>query len=59
MKTLKPRHINLGARTDECLEKLFHDVQVSEGGFLVNIHEALLPGKGKGKGAPADGSQVV
>jgi len=58
MKTLKPRHINQGARSDECLDKLFRDVQLSEGGYLVNIHEALLP-KGKGKGGPADGSQVV
>jgi hypothetical protein len=57
MKTIKPRHINHGARADDCLDKLFRDVQISEGGFMVNIHEALLPKKGKA--GPADGSQVV
>ena len=55
MKTLKPRHINLGARADDALDKLFRDVQISEGGFMLNIQEALLP-KQKGKAMQADGS---
>jgi len=56
---LKPSHINLGAKSDECLEKLLHMCQISEGGFMSNINEALMPMKKKNKGMAADGSQVV
>jgi len=45
MKTIKPKHINLGIRSDTELFKLFHSVQISEGGQPVNIHDTLLPAK--------------
>jgi len=48
-----PRHIQLAVRNDEELNKLLHDVTISSGGVLPNIHSILLPKKtGKeGKGA--------
>jgi histone H2A len=47
-----PRHIQLAIRNDEELNKLLADVTISSGGVLPNIHQVLLPQKGKGeKGA--------
>ena len=45
MKTIKPKHINLGIRSDAELFKLFHSVQISDGGRPVSIEQALLPPK--------------
>eukprot|EP01114_Cavostelium_apophysatum_P006611 TRINITY_DN17_c0_g2_i1.p1 TRINITY_DN17_c0_g2~~TRINITY_DN17_c0_g2_i1.p1 ORF type:complete len:165 (-),score=33.71 TRINITY_DN17_c0_g2_i1:188-640(-) len=45
-----PRHIQLAIRNDEELNKLLHDVTISNGGVIPNIHAHLLPKKtGKGK----------
>lgn len=44
-KQIKPNHINIGAKSDECLEKLMHMCMISEGGFMTNINEALFPKK--------------
>lgn len=44
-KVIVPKHINLGIRSDEELSKLIGNTQISEGGQLKNIHEALLPEK--------------
>jgi len=48
MKTIKPKHINLGIRSDSELTKLITNVQIMEGGQLSNINDALVK-KGKGK----------
>ena len=40
-----PRHIQLAIRNDEELNKLLHDVTISNGGVLPNIHSVLLPAK--------------
>lgn len=53
MKTIKPKHINLGVRSDTELAKLVSHIQISEGGQLSNINENLLPAK-KGKAAAAN-----
>ena len=50
-KTITPKHINLGIRTDAELFKLFHNVQIIEGGQPVQFLEELFPSK---KGAKAD-----
>jgi len=42
-----PRHIQLAVRNDEELNKLLHDVTISNGGVLPNIHSILLPRKTK------------
>lgn len=42
-----PRHIQLAVRNDEELNKLLHDVTISNGGVLPNIHSVLLPHKAK------------
>jgi histone H2A len=47
-KTIKPKHINLGIRTDAELFKLFHLVQISEGGQPLNL-PAQAEKKGKAK----------
>jgi len=44
-KTLMPRHINLGIRSDEELSKLVGNIQITEGGMKHYVHEALLPAK--------------
>lgn len=38
-----PRYIQLAVRNDEELNKLLHDVTISSGGVLPNIHSVLLP----------------
>lgn len=48
MKTIKPKHINLGIRSDSELAKLVAHTQIAEGGQLLHIHGDLLR-KGKGK----------
>ena len=49
-----PRHLQLAIRNDEELNKLLHEVTISQGGVLPNIHQVLLPKKTKdGKGETA------
>ncbi len=43
-----PRHIQLAIRNDEELNKLMSNTTIAAGGVLPNIHNFLLPGKGKG-----------
>lgn len=40
-----PRHIQLAIGNDEELNKLLHNVTISQGGVLPNIHAILLPKK--------------
>jgi len=47
-KTIQPRHINVGIRSDEELSKLMTLTTISQGGMISNINEYLLP-KQKGK----------
>ena len=55
-----PRHIQLAIRNDEELNKLLHDVTISSGGVLPNIHPVLLPNKTPGKeGKTAEPSQSL
>lgn len=42
-----PRHIQLAVRNDEELSKLLQNTTISNGGVIPNIHEKLLPKKGK------------
>ena len=44
-----PRHIQLAIRNDEELAKLMANVTIASGGVLPNIHQSLLPRKGKDK----------
>ncbi len=44
-----PRHIQLAVRNDEELNKLMTNATISSGGVLPNIHNELLPKKGKEK----------
>ena len=46
-KTIKPRHINLGIRSDSEMQKLFTNVLVHEGGRIPHIEHFLLPEKQK------------
>jgi len=46
-KTIAPRHLQLAIRNDEELNKLLRDVTIASGGVLPNIHQVLLPKKGK------------
>ena len=57
-KRIIPRHLQLAIRNDEELNKLLHDVTLSEGGVLPNIHQLLLPKKTKeGKEGVSKSSQ--
>jgi len=38
-----PRHIMLAIRNDEELNKLLHDVHITSGGVIPNIHSNLFP----------------
>lgn len=40
-KTIFPKHINLGMRTDEELAKLIHMTTIHEGGKVFHVHEKL------------------
>eukprot|EP00163_Fabomonas_tropica_P030152 TRINITY_DN670_c0_g1_i3.p1 TRINITY_DN670_c0_g1~~TRINITY_DN670_c0_g1_i3.p1 ORF type:complete len:141 (-),score=50.01 TRINITY_DN670_c0_g1_i3:75-497(-) len=51
-----PRHIQLAIRNDEELNKLLGGVTIAAGGVLPNIHQVLLPRKGK-KGGKNSQSQ--
>merc|ERR1712048_1143700 len=42
MKTVKPRHICLGAMGDDELNKFFTKSTISGGGVLPNVHKSLL-----------------
>ena len=42
-RRIKPRHIQLGIRNDEELNKLLGRVTVAAGGVLPNIHAVFLP----------------
>ena len=48
-QVITPKHINLGMRVDDCLDKLMVFATISQGGNLVQINDFLLPGKNKGK----------
>ena len=56
-KTIAPKHLNLGVRSDDELAKLMVEVTISSGGRLPSIPEFLLKKKG-GKSAVM-GSQPV
>ena len=47
--SISPRHLLIAIRNDEELAKLFHNVTIAGGGVLPNIHQVLLPAKGKEK----------
>ena len=51
-----PRHIQLAIRNDEELSKYLGGVTIASGGVLPNVHNALLPTKGRTKKANS-GSQ--
>eukprot|EP00483_Globobulimina_turgida_P005328 UN05338 len=42
-KTISPRHVMLGIRNDDDLDKLCHGVIFPKAGVLRNIHPSLLP----------------
>ncbi len=44
-KTIAPKHINLGVRSDEELSKLMCEVTVAAGGMLPNVPEFFLKKK--------------
>ena len=46
-KRIIPRHVQLAIRNDEDLNKLLSKVSITAGGVLPNIHNVLLPKKGK------------
>ena len=56
-KTISPKHLNLGIRSDEELSKLMAEVTVAAGGQLPNIPEFFLKKKKGGKAMM--GSQPV
>ena len=57
-KTIAPKHINLGVRSDDELSKLMCEVVISQGGQLPNVPEFFQKKKG-GKAAAVMGSQPV
>ena len=56
-KTISPKHLNLGVRSDDELSKLMAEVTVAQGGMLPNIPEFFLKKKKGGKAMM--GSQPV
>ena len=64
-KTIAPKHINLGVRSDEELNKMMCNITISQGGMLPHINEYLQPPKKGGKknaaqdGGHADASQPL
>ncbi|CAF0848840.1 unnamed protein product [Adineta steineri] len=46
-RRITPRHVCLGIRNDEELNKLCENVTIAEGGVLPNLHEVLLQSKKK------------
>ena len=50
-KTIAPKHINLGVRADQELNKMMSNIVISQGGMLPNVHEYLVPPKKGGKKA--------
>nr|XP_003227926.1 PREDICTED: histone H2A, sperm-like [Anolis carolinensis] len=52
-----PRHIQLGVRNDDELNKLFAHVTIAEGGVLPNIRAELVPKKTAPSAAPQSQSQ--
>ena len=57
-KTIQPKHLNLGVRSDDELNKLMCEVTVAAGGRLPHIAPALLK-KGKGGAGAGDASQPL
>eukprot|EP01097_Dermamoeba_algensis_P005595 TRINITY_DN3553_c0_g1_i1.p1 TRINITY_DN3553_c0_g1~~TRINITY_DN3553_c0_g1_i1.p1 ORF type:complete len:154 (-),score=44.14 TRINITY_DN3553_c0_g1_i1:291-752(-) len=56
-KTIAPRHVTLGVKNDEELNKLLNHVTIAAGGVLPNIHAILVPKKSKaGKAGKSEGS---
>ena len=55
-KTIAPKHLNLGVRSDEEFSKLMSEVVISQGGQLPFINEAFLKKK---KGGAPNASQPV
>lgn len=45
MKTIQPRHVNLGIRSDHELAKLISNTVITEGGQIQFVHESLVPHK--------------
>ncbi len=50
-----PRHIQLGIRNDEELNKLLSKVTIAQGGVLPNIHAILLPSRKEPKSKTVSG----
>ena len=57
-KTIAPKHMNLGVRSDDELSKLMVEVTIAQGGQMPNIPEFFLKKKG-GKAGAVMGSQPV
>lgn len=55
-KTIAPKHLNLGIRSDEEFSKLMSEVVISQGGQLPSINEYFLKKK---KGGAPNASQPV
>ena len=55
-KTIAPKHLNLGIRSDEEFSKLMSEVVISQGGQLPNINEFFQKKK---KGGASSASQPV
>ena len=59
-KIIAPRHINIGVRSDRLLNKMMATCTIIESPVQPNIHDFLLPKKGKkNAGAVADASQPL
>ena len=60
MKTIAPRHINLGVRGDRLLNKMMASCSIIESPVMPNVNEFLFPGKkGKKGGDVHDASQPL